>query len=66
MMSLLLWEMLCLLVGAKRHNVNSNTHSPYTGEVYDYSKVEAQFGPYDRPDKPPITVTLRPSAKDMP
>ena len=50
----------------EQHNVNPYTHSPYTGEPYDYSEVEAQFGPYDRPDKPPITVTLRPSAKDMP
>jgi len=47
------------------HDVNPMTHNEITGEPHDYSEVEAKYGPYDRPDKPPVTVTLRPSAKDM-
>ena len=51
---------------AQRYDVNPMTHNPHTGEPYDYSEVEAKYGPYERPDKPSITVTLRPSAKDAP
>jgi len=44
---------------AETHNVNPMTHNPHTGKPYDFSSVEAQFGPYDRADKPTITVPLR-------
>ena len=47
-------------------DVNPMTHNPYTGEPYDYSEIEAKYGPYRRAGKEPITVTLRPSAKDVP
>ena len=48
----------------EKHDVNPMTHCSMTGEPYDYSAVEAKYGPYDRPDKPPVTVTLRPSARE--
>lgn len=51
--------------GAERHDVNPMTHNPVSGEPYDYSEVEAKYGPYDRPGKQPVTVTLRPRAKGL-
>ena len=47
------------------HDVNPVTHCQITGEPIDYSEVEAKYGPYHRPDKPPVTVTLRPSCRDV-
>ena len=49
--------------GDEKHDVNPMTHNPVNGEPYDYSEVEARYGPYERPDKPPVTVVLRPSGK---
>ena len=45
---------------SKRYDVNPMTHNPLTSEAYDYSDVEAKYGPYKRANKEPITVTLKP------
>ena len=49
----------------ERYDVDPMTHNELTGDPYDYSEVEAKYGPYRRSGKEPITVTLKPSAKDV-
>ena len=60
-----LWERHKAKMDIHIHDVNPMTHCEISGEPFDYSEVEAKYGPYDRPDKTPVTVTLRPSQRDI-